>query len=157
MFNKFDNPSIPIISIIITNGQSSYYNNVKVNKIKTKNTVDLRFNGRYFYARDHLIKKSTVNLPFSEYKEVCLRCHKRKNFYSTKNIKDVPNNKNNNRNNNKNNNNKNNTEIIDKKFYCFCFYYRKQVEMINDVPNKTRIVTYLLVREKKVPFIVEII
>ncbi|ORY16683.1 hypothetical protein LY90DRAFT_517732 [Neocallimastix californiae] len=121
-FNKFDNPSIPNDGIIITNGQSFYYDNIKVYKIKTRNTVDLRFNGRYFYARDHLIKKSTVNLPFSEYKEV---------------------------NNNKNNNNKNNTEIIDKKFYCF--YYRKQVEMINDVLNKTRIVTYHLVREKKVP------
>ncbi|ORX97073.1 hypothetical protein LY90DRAFT_520143 [Neocallimastix californiae] len=116
-FNKFDNPSIPNDGIIITNGQSSYYDNIKVYKIKTRNTVDLRFNGRYFYARDHLIKKSTVNLPFSEYKEV-------------------------------------NTEIIDNKFYCY--YYRKQVEMINDVPTKTRIVTYHLVREKKVPFIVEI-
>ncbi|KAL6588477.1 hypothetical protein U3516DRAFT_653582 [Neocallimastix sp. 'constans'] len=153
-FNKFDNPSIPNDGIIITNGQSSYYDNVKVYKIKTRNTVDLRFNGRYFYARDHLIKKSTVNLPFSEYKEVCLRYHQHKKFYSTKNIKDVPNNKNNNRNNNKNNNNKSNTEIIDNKFYCY--YYRKQVEMINDVPTKTRVVTYHLVREKKVPFIVEI-
>ncbi|KAG4082154.1 hypothetical protein H8356DRAFT_1299908 [Neocallimastix lanati (nom. inval.)] len=163
-FNKFDNPSIPNDGIIITNGQSSYYDNIKVYKIKTRNTVDLRFNGRYFYARDHLIKKSTVNLPFSEYKEVCLCYHQHKKFYSTKNIKDVPNNKNNNRNNNKNNNNKNNnnknnnnksnTEIIDNKFYCY--YYRKQVEMINDVPTKTRVVTYHLVREKKVPFIVEI-
>ncbi|KAG4082020.1 hypothetical protein H8356DRAFT_1299963 [Neocallimastix lanati (nom. inval.)] len=153
-FNKFDNPSIPNDGIIITNGQSSYYDNIKVYKIKTRNTVDLRFNGRYFYSRDHLIKKSTVNLPFSEYKEVCLRYHQHKKFYSTKNIKDVPNNKNNNRNNNKNNNNKSNTEIIDNKFYCY--YYRKQVEMINDVPTKTRVVTYHLVREKKVPFIVEI-
>ncbi|KAL6588348.1 hypothetical protein U3516DRAFT_871068, partial [Neocallimastix sp. 'constans'] len=153
-FNKFDNPSIPNDGIIITNGQSSYYDNIKVYKIKTRNTVDLRFNGRYFYARDHLIKKSTVNLPFSEYKEVCLRYHQHKKFYSTKNMKDVPNNKDNNRNNNKNNNNKSNTEIIDNKFYCY--YYRKQVEMINDVPTKTRIVTYHLVREKKVPFIVEI-
>ncbi|KAL6589286.1 hypothetical protein U3516DRAFT_573681 [Neocallimastix sp. 'constans'] len=153
-FNKFDNPSIPNDGIIITNGQSSYYDNIKVYKIKTRNTVDLRFNGRYFYSRDHLIKKSTVNLPFSEYKEVCLRYHQHKKFYSTKNMKDLPNYKNNNRNNNKNNNNKNNTEIIDNKFYCY--YYRKQVEMINDVPTKTRIVTYHLVREKKVPFIVEI-
>ncbi|KAG4082808.1 hypothetical protein H8356DRAFT_1383823 [Neocallimastix lanati (nom. inval.)] len=146
-FNKFDNPSIPNDGIIITNGQSSYYDNIKVYKIKTRNTVDLRFNGRYFYARDHLIKKSTVNLPFSEYKEVCLRYHQHKKFYSTKNMKEVPNNKDNNRNNNKNNNNKSNTEIIDNKFYCY--YYRKQVEMINDVPTKT-------LREKKVPFIVEI-
>ncbi|KAG4092115.1 hypothetical protein H8356DRAFT_1353491 [Neocallimastix lanati (nom. inval.)] len=46
------------------------YEYFNFNKIKTKNTVDLRFNGRYFYARDHLIKKSTVNLPFSKYKEV---------------------------------------------------------------------------------------
>ena len=153
-FNKFDNPSIPNDGIIITNGQSSYYDNIKVYKIKTRNTVDLRFNGRYFYSRDHLIKKSTVNLPFSEYKEVCLRYHQHKKFYSTKNMKDLPNYKNNNRNNNKNNNNKNNTEIIDNKFYCY--YYRKQVEMINDVPTKTRVVTYHLVREKKVPFIVEI-
>ncbi|ORY21680.1 hypothetical protein LY90DRAFT_632656 [Neocallimastix californiae] len=105
-FNKFDNPSIPNDGIIITNGQSSYYDNIKVYKIKTKNTVDLRFNGRYFYARDHLIKKSTVNLSFSEYKEVCLRYHQHKKFYSIKNMKDVPNNKDNNRNNNKNNNNK---------------------------------------------------
>ncbi|KAG4082234.1 hypothetical protein H8356DRAFT_1066529 [Neocallimastix lanati (nom. inval.)] len=153
-FNKFDNPSIPNDGIIITNGRSSYYDNIKVYKIKTRNTVDLRFNGRYFYSRDHLIKKSTVNLPFSEYKEVCLRYHQHKKYYSTKNMKDVPNYKNNNRNNNKNNNNKNNTEIIDNKFYCY--YYRKQVEMINDVPTKTRVVTYHLVREKKVPFIVEI-
>ncbi|KAL6588560.1 hypothetical protein U3516DRAFT_654001 [Neocallimastix sp. 'constans'] len=153
-FNKFDNPSIPNDGIIITNGQSSYYDNIKVYKIKTRNTVDLRFNGRYFYSRDHLIKKSTVNLPFSEYKEVCLRYHQHKKFYSTKNMKDLPNYKNNNRNNNKNNNNKNNTKIIDNKFYCY--YYRKQVEMINDVPTKTRVVTYHLVREKKVPFIVEI-
>ncbi|KAL6592805.1 hypothetical protein U3516DRAFT_649166 [Neocallimastix sp. 'constans'] len=153
-FNKFENPSIPNDGIIITNGQSSYYDNIKVYKIKTRNTVDLQFNGRYFYARDHLIKKSTVNLPFSEYKEVCLHYHKHKKFYSTKNIKDVPNNKNNNRYNNKNNNNKTNTEITNNKFYCY--YYRKQVEMINDVPTKTRIVTYHLVREKKVPFIVEI-
>ncbi|KAL6588274.1 hypothetical protein U3516DRAFT_653784 [Neocallimastix sp. 'constans'] len=153
-FNKFDNPSIPNDGIIITNGQSSYYDNIKVYKIKTRNTVDLRFNGRYFYSRDHLIKKSTVNLPFSEYKEVCLRYHQHKKFYSTKNMKDLQNYKNNNRNNNKNNNNKNNTEIKDNKFYCY--YYRKQVEMINDVPTKTRVVTYHLVREKKVPFIVEI-
>ncbi|ORY21839.1 hypothetical protein LY90DRAFT_515888 [Neocallimastix californiae] len=48
-FNKFDNPSIPNDGIIITNGQSSYYDNIKVYKIKTRNTVDLRFNGRYFY------------------------------------------------------------------------------------------------------------
>ncbi|KAG4081963.1 hypothetical protein H8356DRAFT_1066884 [Neocallimastix lanati (nom. inval.)] len=153
-FNKFDYPSIPNDGIIITNGRSSYYDNIKVYKIKTRNTVDLRFNGRYFYARDHLIKKSTVNLSFSEYKEVCLRYHQHKKFYSTKNMKDVPNNKDNNRNNNKNNNNKSNTEIIDNKFYCY--YYRKQVEIINDVPTKTRVVTYHLVREKKVPFIVEI-
>ena len=31
--------------------------NTRVYKIKTRNTVDLRFDGRYFYARQHSIKK----------------------------------------------------------------------------------------------------
>ncbi|KAG4094978.1 hypothetical protein H8356DRAFT_1350871 [Neocallimastix lanati (nom. inval.)] len=51
--------------------------------IMTINTTDLRFNGRYFYTCDLLIKKSTVNLPFSEYKEV----------NSNKNITEITDNK----------------------------------------------------------------
>ncbi|ORX73459.1 hypothetical protein BCR32DRAFT_285619 [Anaeromyces robustus] len=122
---KNDNKLIPNDGIIITDGQSSYYDNVKVYKIKTINTVDLRFDGRYFYAKQHLIKKSNLNLTLSEYKKICQLYNKHKKYV-------------------KQQNNKNN------------FYYQKQVEIINDIPIKKRVVQYHLVREKKIPFIIEI-
>ncbi|KAL6628249.1 hypothetical protein U3516DRAFT_153469 [Neocallimastix sp. 'constans'] len=52
LLNKADNQSQPNDGILMTNGQSLYNDNLKVYKIKTRNTVDLRFNGRYFYDHD---------------------------------------------------------------------------------------------------------
>jgi len=74
---------VPNDGIIITDGTSTYtlqniipfdshrVENIRVYKIKTRNTVDLRFNGRYFYAKQHSIKKSNLNLTLAEFKKIC--------------------------------------------------------------------------------------
>ncbi|KAL6620889.1 hypothetical protein U3516DRAFT_746611 [Neocallimastix sp. 'constans'] len=113
--------------IYLSNKGRFSYVNLKINSYQTMASL-LQMDNYYimtiyFYAHDHLIKISTVYLPFSEYKKV--------------------NKKNNRKNNNKNNdinNDSNITEIIDKKFYCF--YYHKQVEMSDDVPTQKTVNTF---------------
>jgi len=112
--------------IIITESQSTYYDNTKVYKIKTENTVDIKFNGHYFFAKKHKINKSMLNINLKEYKNICklYNYHKRQN------------------------NNKK-EEKINK------YYYHKQVEIVSDVPYNKKIVRYHLVKERKPPFIIE--
>ncbi|KAL6595868.1 hypothetical protein LY90DRAFT_630536 [Neocallimastix californiae] len=75
--NEMDNENknlVPNDGIIITDGASTYtlqniipfdshrVEHIRVYKIKTRSTVDLRFDGRYFYAKQHSIKKSNLKL-----------------------------------------------------------------------------------------------
>ena len=65
--------------IIITDGTSIYtmqnvilfdshmVENIRVYMIKTSNTVDLRFDYRYFYAKQHSIKKVKSKIDISEF------------------------------------------------------------------------------------------
>jgi len=41
--------------------------NIRVYMIKTSNTVDLRFDYRYFYAKQHSIKKVKSKIDISEF------------------------------------------------------------------------------------------
>lgn len=88
--SELDN-TIPNDGIIITNGTSTYFDNIKVYKIKTVNTVDIEFNGRYFLAREHRVNKSILNLSVEKYKNICKLYNKfkiqnttEKNYYSKK-------------------------------------------------------------------------
>ncbi|KAL6636091.1 hypothetical protein U3516DRAFT_848793 [Neocallimastix sp. 'constans'] len=96
---------------------------IRVYKIKTRNTVDLRFDGRYFYAKQHSIKKSNLKLTLAEFKKICLKYHQYKKLNCDKN-KSI-------------------------------MYYHKKVDIINDTPFNKRIVYYQLMKEKKIPFIIE--
>ncbi|ORX64138.1 hypothetical protein BCR32DRAFT_298190 [Anaeromyces robustus] len=135
MTKENDTKSIPNDGIIITDGRSSYYDNLNVYKIKTINTVDLRFDGRYFYAKKTLVKKTKLNLSLPEYKKVCQLYHQHKKLYYKKDES-----------------NENNPTKVNTNHY----YYKKQIENVNYVLSDKRDVRYRLVREKKIPFIVEI-
>ncbi|KAG4085540.1 hypothetical protein H8356DRAFT_1435257 [Neocallimastix lanati (nom. inval.)] len=126
---------VPNNGIIITDGASTYtlqniipfdshkVEHIRVYKIKTRNTVDLRFDGRYFYAKQHSIKKSNLKLTLAEFKKICLKYHQYKKLNCDKN-KSI-------------------------------MYYHKKVDIINDTPFNKRIVYYQLMKEKKIPFIIE--
>ncbi|ORX70390.1 hypothetical protein BCR32DRAFT_285966 [Anaeromyces robustus] len=136
MIKENDTKSIPNDGIIIMDGRSYYYDNLNVYKIKTINTVDLRFDGRYFYAKKTLVKKTKLNLSLSEYKKVCQLYHQHKKLYYRKDES-----------------NENNPPKVNTNHY----YYQKQIESVNFYRlTDKRDVRYRLVREKKIPFIVEI-
>ncbi|ORX64263.1 hypothetical protein BCR32DRAFT_287211 [Anaeromyces robustus] len=95
--------------------------------------VDLRFDGRYFYAKKTLVKKPKLNLSLSEYKKVCQLYHQHKISYYKED--------------------ENNPTKVNTNHY----YYQKQIESVNFYRlTDKRDVRYRLVREKKIPFIVEI-
>ena len=114
----------PNDGIVITEANSLYWENTKVYKIKTTNTVDIEFDGRFFYAKKHIIKKSLLKISLAEYKNICLLYNKHKK--EVKLLKDKKN-----------------------------VYYRKKVDIVNDVPINKKVVYYQQVREKKFPFIIE--
>lgn len=77
-------------SIVIPDGASSYFENMKVYKIKTMNTVDLRFYGCYFYIKQHPVKNTSLKLSLSKFKKICLKYnHYKKTTRSINNISNV--------------------------------------------------------------------
>jgi len=80
--NSEMNVDIPNDGIIITDGKSTYFENSKVYKIKTVNTVDIEFNGRYFLAKKNKINKKFLNISLTEYKNIC----KLYNIYKKKKV-----------------------------------------------------------------------
>ncbi|ORX41534.1 hypothetical protein BCR36DRAFT_416709 [Piromyces finnis] len=74
------NNDLPNDGIIITDSKSTYFENSNVYKIKTINSVDIEFNGRYFLAKQKKIDKKYLNISLSEYKKICklYNIHKKK-------------------------------------------------------------------------------
>jgi len=98
--NELENENknlVPNDGIIITDGASTYtlqsiipfdshrVEHIRIYNIKTRNTVDLRFDGRYFYAKQHSIKKSNLKLTLAEFKKICLKYHQHKKLNRDKN------------------------------------------------------------------------
>jgi len=79
------NDEIPNDGVIITNSTSSYFENLKVYKIKTKNTVDIEFNGKYFLSKDVKIDKNLLKITLNEFKNICVLYNKFKKEKSNKN------------------------------------------------------------------------
>ena len=63
--------NIPNDGIVITSSTSLYYENFKVYKIKTLNTVDIEFNGKYFLAKEIKIKKNLLKMSLDQFKKIC--------------------------------------------------------------------------------------
>ncbi|ORY28565.1 hypothetical protein LY90DRAFT_513119 [Neocallimastix californiae] len=88
--NNENKNCVPNDGIIITDGASTYnlqnsipfdghrVENTRVYKIKTRNTVDLRFDGRYFYAKQHSIKMSNLKITLAEFKKIYLKYYQHK-------------------------------------------------------------------------------
>ena len=52
--------------------------------------VDLRFDGRYFYAKQHSVKNTSLKLSLSKFKKICLKYnHYKKTTRSINNINNV--------------------------------------------------------------------
>ena len=79
------NDKIPNDGVIITNSTSSYNENLKVYKIKTKNTVDVEFNGKNFLAKDIKINKKLLQITLNEFKDICILYNKFKKEKNNKN------------------------------------------------------------------------